>query len=171
MPPEYHRDNPKFLSKPETKVFVPTHHVTEDVETIEETDLCYSFIIASSKYVGRFYPTIPTDYIIGPVQYVLGHTIANIIQSSDIEGEWHVVGFQGKAQKESSNIDANNPSKLGVMSNAKLKPKKKRKNKKKKKKLTVKPEKETTVKKEVRTFKKVTNFIKSLSNTTKSWVS
>ena len=70
-----------------------------------------------------------------------------------------------------SNIDANNPSKLGVTSNAKSKSKKKRKNKKKKKKLTVKPEKETTVKKEVGTFKKVTNFIKSLSNTTKNWVS
>ena len=98
---------------------------------------------------------------------LLGHTIANINESNDIEGEWHVVGFQGKAQKEPSNIDANNPSKLGVTSIAKLKPKKKRKNKKKKKKLTVKPEKETMVKKEVGPFEKVTNFIISLSNTTK----
>ena len=124
MPPEYHCNNPKFLSKPETKVFVPTHHVTEDIEAIEETDLCYSFITVSSKHVGRFYPTIPTECVIGSVQYVLRHTIANVNQSSDIEGEWHVVGFQGKGWKKLNNIDASNPSKLGVTSNAKSKPKK-----------------------------------------------
>ena len=76
-----------------------------------------------------------------------------------------------KTRKKLSTIDANNPSKLGVTKNAKSKPKKKRRNKKKKKKLTVKTEKETTVKKEVGTFKKLTNFIKSLGNTTKSQVS
>ena len=104
--------------------------------------MCSSFITASSKYVARFYPTIPTECVIRPVQlqYVLRHTIANVNQSSDIEGEWHVVGFQGKAQKELRNIDTNNPSKLGVTSNVKSKPKKKRKTKKKKKKLTIKPE-------------------------------
>ena len=85
-----------------------------------------------------------------------------------MEGEWKVVGIQGKAKKKLSNINANNLSKLGVTSNAKSKPKKKCKNKNKKKKLTVKPEKETTVKKKVGTFAKLTNFIKSLRNTTKS---
>ena len=78
LPPEYHCDNPKFLSKPETKVFVPTHHVTEDVETIQETDLCNNFITVLSKYVGRFYPTVPTKCVIGSVQYVLRYTIANV---------------------------------------------------------------------------------------------
>ena len=140
MPPEYHCDNLKFPSKPETKVNVPTHHVTEDVETGEAIDMCSSFIIASSKYVGRFYSTIPMECVIGSVQYVLGHTITNVNQSSDIEGGWQVVGIQGKAWKKLSNINANNPSKLGVTSNAKLKPKKKRRNKKKKKKLTAKSE-------------------------------
>ena len=113
------------------KMFVPDHHVTEDVETIEEINLCYSFITASLKYVGRFYPSIPTDCVIGLMQYVLGHTIANINESCDTEGKWYVVGFQGKARKESSNMNTTNLSKLGVTSIAKLKPKKKRKNKKK----------------------------------------
>ena len=74
-------------------MFVPNHHVTENVETIEEIDLCYSFITALSKYVGRFYPTIPMDCMIGSRQYVLGHTIANVNESCDVEGGWHVVGF------------------------------------------------------------------------------
>ena len=87
MPPEYHRDNPKFPSKPETKVYVSTHHVTEDVETAEEIDMCSSFITASLKYVGRFYPTVPMQCVLGPVQYVLRHAIANVNQSDDIEGE------------------------------------------------------------------------------------
>ena len=154
MPPEYHRDNPKFTSKPETKTFVPDHHVTEDVETIEEIKLCYSFITALLKYVGRFYPSIPTDCVIGLTQYVLGHMITNVNELCDVEGEWYVVGFQGKARKESSNTNSNNLSKLGVTSNAKSKPKKKRRNIKKKKKLMVKLEKETAVKKQVGTFKK-----------------
>ena len=152
-------------------MFVPTHHVTEDVETIEETDLCYSFITASSKYVGRFYPTIPTECVIEPVQYILGHTIANVNKSCNVEGEWHVVGFQGKPRKKSSNMNTNNLSKLGVTSIAKSKPKKKHKNKKKKKKSTVKSEKVTMVKKETGTFEKVINFIKSLGNTTSNQTS
>ena len=152
-------------------MFVPDHHVTEDVETIEEIDLCYSFITALSKYVGRFYPTIPTNCVIGLMQYVLGHTIANVNELCDVEGEWHVVGFQGKACKESSNMNANNLSKLGVTSIAKLKPKKKRKHKKKKKKSTVKSEMVTTVKKESRTSEKVINFIKSIGNNTSTQVS
>ena len=86
--------------------------------------MCSSFITASSKYVGRFYPTVPTQCVLGPVQYVLGHAIANINQSDNIEGEWKLVGNQGKAQKKLSNINAINPSKLGVTSNAILKPKK-----------------------------------------------
>ena len=126
---------------------------------------------ALSKYVGRFYPTVPTDCVIGAMQYVLRHTIANVNELCDVEGEWHVVGFQGKARKKSSNIDTNNLSKLGVTSIAKLKPKKKQKHKKKKKKLTVKSEKVTTVKKETGTFEKVINFIKSLGNTTSSQMS
>ena len=63
------------------KASVPSDHVTEDVETIEEIDLCCSFITASRKYVDRFYPTIPTDCVIGSMQYVLGHTIANVNES------------------------------------------------------------------------------------------
>ena len=141
MPPEYHCNNLKFPSKPETKVFVPTHHVTEDLETIEEIDMCSSFITALSKYVGRFYPTVPTECVLGPVQYVLGHVIANVNHSDDIEGELTVVGIQGKSRMKLSTINANNLTKLGVTSNAKLKPKKKRKNKNKKTKLTIKPEK------------------------------
>ena len=86
-------------------MFVPDHHVTEDVETIEEIDLCYSFITALSKYVDRFYPTVPTDCVIGLMQYVLGHIIANVNESCDAEGEWHMVGFQGKACKESSSMN------------------------------------------------------------------
>jgi hypothetical protein len=66
------------------------------------------------------------------------------------------------------NNDVNNLLKLGVTSIPKLKPKKKRKNKKKNKKSTVKSEKVTMVKKNTGTFEKVTNFIKSLSNTTSS---
>ena len=80
-------------------MFVPTHHVTEDIETIEKIDMCSSFITALLKYVGRFYPTIPTECVIGLVQYVLGHTIANVNQANDVEGQWHVVGFQGKPHK------------------------------------------------------------------------
>ena len=68
-------------------------------------------------------------------------------------------------------MNTNNPSKLGVTSIATLKPKKKRKNKKKKKKSTVISQKVTTVKKETGTFEKVTNFIKSLGNTTSSRMS
>ena len=81
-----------------------------------------------------------------------------------------MVGFQGKARKESSNMNTTNLSKLGVMSIAKLKPKKKHKNKNKKKKSTVKSEKVTTVKKETGTFEKVTNFIKSLGKATSSQI-
>jgi len=113
------------------KASVLKHHVMKDVETVQETDLCSSFITASSKYVGRFYPTVPTDCVIGSMQYVLGHTIANVNESCDVEGEWHVVGFQGKSRKKSNIQEANNLSKLGVTNNAKSKPKKKRKNKKK----------------------------------------
>ena len=168
LPPEYHRDNPKFTPKHEMKASVPSDHVNEDVETIEGIDLCRSFITASRKYVDRFYPTIPTDCVIGSRQYLLGHTIANVNESCDVEGEWYVVGFQGKARKESSNMNTTNLSKLGVTSIAKMKPKKKHKNKKKKKKMTVKSQKVTTVKKETGTFKKVIDFIKSLGNTTSS---
>ena len=105
------------------------------------------------------------------MQYVLGHTIANVNESCDVEGEWHVVGFQGKPRKKSNIHKTNNLSKLGVTSNAKLKPKKKRKNKKKKKESTVKLEKTTTVKKETGTFEKVINFIKSLGSNTSNQVS
>ena len=55
----YHCNNLKFPSKPKMKVNVPTYHVTECVETAEVIDMYSSFIIASSKYVGRFYPTVP----------------------------------------------------------------------------------------------------------------
>ena len=153
------------------KVSVPSDHVNEDVETIEEINLCQSFITASSKYVGRFYPTIPTDCVIGSTQYLLGHTIANVNESCDVEGGWHVVGFQGKPRKKSSDTDTHNSSKLGVTNNAKPKPKKKRKNKKKKKESTVKSENIPTVKKETSTFDKVINFIKSLGNNTSNQVS
>ena len=87
LPPEYHRDNPKFTSKPKTKMSVPKHHVMKDVETVQEIDLCSSFITASSKYVGRFYPTVPTDCVIGSMQYVLGHTITNVNESCDVKGK------------------------------------------------------------------------------------
>ena len=63
-------------------------------------------------------------------------------------------------------MNTNNPSKLGVTSIAKLKPKKKRKNKKKKKKSPVKSEEISTVKKEPRTFEKVINFNKYLGKST-----
>ena len=166
LPPEYHRNNPKFTSNHEMKASVPSDHVNEDVETIEGIDLCRSSITASRKYVDRFYPTIPTDCVIGSRQYLLGHTIANVNESCDVEGGWHIVGFQGKPRKKSSNTDTSNSSKLGVTSNAKLKPKKTRKKKKKKKESTVKSEEISTVKKEQRTFKKVINFIKSLGKST-----
>ena len=104
------------------------------------------------------------------MQHVLGHTIANVNESCDVEGEWHVVGFQGKPHNKSNIHEMNNLSKLGVTSTAKLKPKKKRKNKKKKE-LTVKLEKTTTVKKESGTFEKVINFIKSLGSNTSNQVS
>ena len=95
LPPEYLCNNPKFTSKSETKMIVPTHHVTEDVETIEEIDLCCSFITVSSKYVGRFYPTIPTDCVIRSRQYLLGHTIANVNESCDVEGDGTLLDFKG----------------------------------------------------------------------------
>ena len=82
-----------------------------------------------------------------------------------------MVGFQGKAHKESSNTNSNNSSKLGVTSTVKSKPKKKRKNKKKKKKMTVKSQKVTTVKKETGIFEKVINFIKLLGSSTSSQTS
>ena len=148
------------------KVSVPSDHVNEDVEMIQGIDLCRSFITASRKYVDRFYPTIPTDCVIGSRQYLLGHTIANVNESCDVEGGWHVVGFRGKPRDTSNNIETNNLSKLGVTNNAKPKPKKKRKNKKKKKESTVKSEKISTVKNETRAFDKVINFIKSLRKST-----
>ena len=104
--------------------------------------------------------------MIGLRQYVLGHMIASVNELCDVEGGWHVVGFQGKPRKKPNDINASNLSKLGVTSNAKLKPKKKRKNKKKKKESTVKSEEVKTVKKEPRTFKKVINFIKALGKNT-----
>ena len=143
----------------------------KDVETVQEIDLCSSFITASAKYVGRFYLTIPTDCVIGSMQYVLGHTIANVNELCDVEGEWHVVGFQGRSRKKSNIQEMNNSSKLGVTNNAKSKPKKKRKNKKKKKESTVKPENTTTVEKKQGTFEKVINFIKSLGSETSNRVS
>ena len=36
LPPEYHRDNPKFTSKHEMKASVPSDHVNEDVEMIAQ---------------------------------------------------------------------------------------------------------------------------------------
>ena len=72
---------------------------------------------------------------------------------------------------KSSNNSAINLSKLGVRSKAELKPKKKRKKNKKEKKTTVVKETETMIKKDVGTFEKLTNFIKSLGNSTKSCMS
>ena len=63
-----------------------------------------------------------------------------------------------------SNDPAINLSKLGATNKTEPKPKKKWK----KKKTTVSKETETAVKKDIGTFEKLTNFIKSLSNTTKS---
>ena len=86
MPPECHRNNLKFPSKPKTKVNVPSHHVKESVETAEVIDMCSSFITVLSKYVGTIYPTVPTQCVRGPVQCVLGHVIANVNHSDNIDG-------------------------------------------------------------------------------------
>ena len=78
---------------------------------------------------------------------------------------------QGKSRKKSSNNYAINLSKLGLTSKAELKPKKKRKKNKKKMKTTIMKETETVVKKDIGTFEKLTNFIKSLGNSAKSCMS
>ena len=130
LPPEYHCNNLKFPSKPETKVYVPTHHVIEDVEAAEGIDMCSSFITALLKYVGRIYPTVPTHCVLGPVQCELGHVIANVNQSDNIEGGWKLVTNQGKSHVKPNTTSANILSKLGAANKAKPKPKKKYKKKK-----------------------------------------
>ena len=97
-------------------------------------DMCSSFITKSKKYVDRIYSSVPAECGLGPVECILGHVITKINHTEDLEGGWKLVANQGKAWKKLSIATAVNLSKLGVTSNAELKPKKKRRNKKKKKK-------------------------------------